>query len=137
MYVAISPWASLTISGFVEESQLVETLCTNTGIIAITFLFIYRSVKLTRSQFLKFRDTVDHNMTPDIFDTNCLYYRLTKTETAIALAASQGLNNRQIAESIFVSEETVKKHISNIYRKTNVHNRAGLFHKLNTPLVTV
>ncbi|QEC77270.1 hypothetical protein [Mucilaginibacter ginsenosidivorax] len=51
MYLAISPWAALTVFGFVEKSQLVEVLCTNTGIIAISFLFIWKSIKKARYEY--------------------------------------------------------------------------------------
>src|SRR6185437_14600835 len=38
MHAAVTPWAALAFFGLVEASQLIEVLCTNTGIIAITFL---------------------------------------------------------------------------------------------------
>lgn len=36
----------------------------------------------------------------------------------------QGLNYRQIAEQIFISPETVRNHIRNIYEKLHVHSRS-------------
>jgi len=51
MYFAISPWAALAVFGLVEESQLIEVLCTNTGIIAISFLFIWKSIKKARCEY--------------------------------------------------------------------------------------
>lgn len=137
MYLAISPWAWLTVSGFIEQTQLVEVICTNTGIIAITFLFIYRSVMKSRKEYLELQLAIkDHNGI-DVFTANCIYFKLTKTETAIAQAACTGSTNRQIADALFISEETVKKHISNIYRKTAVRNRTGLSHKLNGASIVV
>ena len=40
--------------------------------------------------------------------------------------ASQGATNRQIAEALFVTENTVKVHLRNIYRKLDVQNRHQL-----------
>jgi len=125
MYLAVSPWAWLTVAGLIEQSQLVEVLCTNTGIMAITFLFMYRSVMRSRKEYQEPRHETD------VFAANCLRFRLTKTETSIAQAVCTGSTNRQIGDALFISEETVKKHLSNIYRKTGVRNRAGLSHKLN------
>jgi len=42
---------------------------------------------------------------------------------ALALLVS-GLRNREIAEAMFVSADTVKTHLANVYRKLGVRNRA-------------
>ena len=34
--------------------------------------------------------------------------------------------NEEIAEKLFISINTVKKHLSHIYQKTEVHNRTEL-----------
>lgn len=51
-------------------------------------------------------------------------YDLTKRETDVLLLISKGLLNADIAKSIFVSTNTVKYHIKNIYLKLDVKNRA-------------
>ena len=40
----------------------------------------------------------------------------------IALVA-QGLNNREIAKRLFISENTVKNHVRNILEKLQLHSR--------------
>jgi DNA-binding NarL/FixJ family response regulator len=40
----------------------------------------------------------------------------------------KGRSNKEIADESCISEETVKKHIQNIYRKAGVKNRASLVH---------
>jgi DNA-binding NarL/FixJ family response regulator len=37
---------------------------------------------------------------------------------------AQGLNNREIAERLFVTEDTVKTHINNIFGKAGLRDRA-------------
>ena len=56
-------------------------------------------------------------------------YRLTDREIEITSKISEGLKNSEIAERLFVSEITVKKHIQNIFEKVFVTNRSALVHK--------
>ena len=48
---------------------------------------------------------------------------LTGREKEISLLIFNGLKNKEIAEKLFISEETVKKHIQNIYSKVDARNR--------------
>jgi ATP/maltotriose-dependent transcriptional regulator MalT len=50
---------------------------------------------------------------------------LTQRETNVVRLMSEGLSNRSIAESLFLSEATVKTHLVRIYRKLGVDNRAA------------
>ena len=56
-------------------------------------------------------------------EKNAEDYGLTKRELEILQKTSQGLTNTQIAEELFISPKTVRKHIENIYQKLQVHNR--------------
>ncbi len=53
-----------------------------------------------------------------------MQYGFTKREAEVLQAVSEGLSNREIAEQLFVSEETVKSHLKSIYRKLSVRDRA-------------
>ena len=48
---------------------------------------------------------------------------LTERETAILKALAGGLSNKAIAKELWVAEQTVKFHLTNIYRKLEVSNR--------------
>jgi len=48
---------------------------------------------------------------------------LTERETAILRAAARGLSNDAIARELWVTQQTVKFHLTNIYRKLGVKNR--------------
>ena len=52
--------------------------------------------------------------------------KLTKRELEIARLVSTGMTNQQIADQLFLSEHTVKLHISNILRKLDLSNRTQL-----------
>jgi len=49
--------------------------------------------------------------------------KLTNRETEILEHLSKGLNYNSIADNLFISPSTVRKHIENIYRKLQVHNK--------------
>jgi DNA-binding CsgD family transcriptional regulator len=51
---------------------------------------------------------------------------LTPTETRLAQLAAQGLSNRDIAEMIFVSRNTVAWHLRKVYRKLAIDSREQL-----------
>lgn len=48
---------------------------------------------------------------------------LTRREIEILKLTAEGLSNGQMAKSLWVTEQTVKFHLSNIYRKIEVRNR--------------
>ena len=56
----------------------------------------------------------DHNITED----------LTDRETEILREISSGKSNKEIGERFFISESTVKTHISHIFQKIGVKSRA-------------
>jgi len=49
--------------------------------------------------------------------------RLTPRELEILALAAEGTGNKQIAQRLWVTEQTVKFHLSNVYRKLDVANR--------------
>jgi DNA-binding NarL/FixJ family response regulator len=50
---------------------------------------------------------------------------LTERETAILTAVARGLTTKAISRELWVSEHTVKFHLTNIYRKLGVANRSA------------
>jgi DNA-binding NarL/FixJ family response regulator len=50
---------------------------------------------------------------------------LTERERTMLDAISRGLSTKAISRELWISEKTVKFHLTNIYRKLGVHNRTG------------
>ncbi|MFN3659893.1 MAG: LuxR C-terminal-related transcriptional regulator [Brevinematales bacterium] len=53
-------------------------------------------------------------------------YNLTRREVEIMKLVLEGMNARQISETLYISLPTVKTHIYNIYQKTGVKNKLAL-----------
>ncbi len=51
---------------------------------------------------------------------------LTKRETEVSLLVIQGRSNGEIARELFISETTVKKHLSNVFAKLEIGGREEL-----------
>jgi DNA-binding CsgD family transcriptional regulator len=59
-------------------------------------------------------------------------YYLTERELEIASHICEGLRNLDIADKLFISEITVKKHVQNIFDKMGVGSRSALIYKIMT-----
>jgi DNA-binding NarL/FixJ family response regulator len=57
---------------------------------------------------------------------------LTKREQEILTYIVSGITNEQIALELFISTQTVRNHIKNIYEKLHVHSKAQVVAKALT-----
>lgn len=48
---------------------------------------------------------------------------LTNREYEVLILIAEGLNNKDIAENLFISEKTVKNHVSSIFKKLELNDR--------------
>jgi len=53
-------------------------------------------------------------------------FRLSRREREIVSAIAEGLTNRDLARKLSISEQTVKRHLTNIFKKVGVANRLEL-----------
>lgn len=49
--------------------------------------------------------------------------KLTRREIEVIALIADGLNNKEIADQLYISEKTVKNHVSNLFKKINVTDR--------------
>ncbi len=52
---------------------------------------------------------------------------ISKREKEVVNLVLAGKNRSDIAEALFISDETVKQHLTNIYRKLEIRGKADLF----------
>ncbi len=51
---------------------------------------------------------------------------LSKREAEVVEMVTKGLSNKEVANQLFVTEKTIKFHLTNIYKKMNLKSRAQL-----------
>lgn len=56
--------------------------------------------------------------------------KLTIRELEVLKLIAEGLNYKEVADKLFVSPETVRKHLSNIYAKLKVNNKVAAINKI-------
>ena len=59
-------------------------------------------------------------------------FHLTARSQAVVKSLSQGLTNKEIAQRLGITEQTVKEHIQRLMRKTKTRTRTGLLGRLLT-----
>lgn len=130
VYFAVLPWGAMPTISYFHVSQVVEVLFTNGGFLIITILFISKSIKTARAEYEQLLELTINGVSPACFLEHCSEYQLTNRELEIVQLIRQGLKYRSVAETLFISERTVTKHVQNTFKKVGVSNKVELIHKL-------
>lgn len=102
---------------------------TNDALIAIfSTIFLVIGIVLSRKLFARTLVIKEQKPTAINYD-QLLKSGISKREAEILLLIHEGLSNQQIADKLFVSENTIKKHISNIFQKLQVDRRTEAIRK--------
>jgi DNA-binding NarL/FixJ family response regulator len=64
-------------------------------------------------------------------------YNLTEREQEITNGIVSGFTYKELAESLYISESTVSKHASNIFKKTNCKNKKELIEIIKTSTLNI
>ncbi len=97
-------------------------------IAAFSILFLVIGILLSRTLFVK-TQIVTQPKPSEINTAHLQKAGISKREAEILLLMHEGLSNQQIADKLFISENTIKKHISNIFLKLQVERRTEAIKK--------
>ena len=86
------------------------------ALIAIVFFFI--GVYLNKKSLQKQKNNITEINQKKIEDLD-----ISKREYEVLLGISEGLSNKEIGEQLFVSESTIKTHVSSLFSKLNAKRR--------------
>lgn len=86
------------------------------GFIALVFFFIGLRIKKLNSHI-----TLSNHL--EIDKTRIKSLEITSREYEVLLAISEGLSNKEIAERLYLSESTIKTHVSNLLIKLGAKRR--------------
>jgi two-component system response regulator DegU len=98
--------------------------------------FIYPTLaRKLFSEFSRLRDNAGGVVRTSV---NRREERLTSREFEVLHGICQGLNNQELAKSLFLSEKTVKNHLTNIFRKLAVNDRTqAVLYAIRHKIVTL
>lgn len=128
-YLALLTWVALPVIVFFGDYQVLQHSVTNAGFLVMTIVYIKTMILQARREYAILQAA---RTRPEILLENCVVYGLTPREVEIVKLLSKGLPYKIIADSLKISENTVSKHISNIFNKTAVTNKIALIKKLHS-----
>ena len=117
----------------IYKSAWVNGIIDTTGIVMFivglaTFIYLFRE------DFSPlFYTTIEHDASEDAdtLEITAIQHHLTVRELDVLRSVYKGMNNPEIAGELFISINTVKKHLKNIYEKTGTSSRMELVYVIN------
>ena len=125
--VWISYWDYST--WFKTETNLLEIYAMDPLILMYAILNIFLIYYFYKSDPLKIIGC--HTSPDEAAAVMAEKYMLSERESQVLELAGKGMSNRQIASELFISENTVKRHMSSIFKKTGAQSRHELITKIS------
>lgn len=150
-FLSLTPWVCLPLIDYFNIGQAVEATTTNTGFLLLFVLQLKQHVVKVRAEHQRLVESeekllgwneklraevekrtreIERLTTEERIIEGSRQFQLTNREREIASLICQGNSYKQIAESLFIAERTVTKHVQNIFDKVKVSNKLELLSKL-------
>lgn len=118
--------ALATLLGLLQYHFLIRSFSFELYLLMIALLFtavgVWAGKKLTGSSV-----TARHDFTPN--HEAIAYLGLSDRELDVLMLLAEGLSNQDIADRLFISKNTVKTHLSNIFSKLDARRRTQAIKK--------
>ena len=122
--ISVTSIALLPILTLIGDFQWLTFTVMNVAFYAITIIEIDRYIYFLENKTKMYEVfAMNREQAINSADTKIIYENLTRREIEITLSILSNLSYKQIAREMFIAENTVSKHASNIYKKTGVKNR--------------
>ncbi len=150
-FLSLTPWVGLPVIDYFNIGQAVEAATTNTGFLLLLSLQLKQHISMVKAEHQRLIESeekllgwneklqeevekrtreIERLSIEEKILEGCRLYQLTNREKQIAGLMCRGNSYKQIAESLFIAERTVTKHVQNIFDKVKVSNKLELLNKL-------
>lgn len=114
-----------------EAGHIIPNLCKKNHLLGRYGKIVYSNTIITDSDGEIYLLTLIEDLPiTDLEYQDLSKYNITRREREIAFLISQGKTNLEICSQLFISENTIKTHIKQLYSKLNVKNRNEMVFKI-------
>ena len=117
----------LFLYGILQDYGLADTQ----GISSVTVVIQTETAQTVSNEQIANIRYFEQNQIDVIFENWDDIHSLSQREKEVLSLIMQNKKRKDIANELFVTESTIKKHTSSIFKKLNINNRSELFEKAN------
>jgi len=121
LFDAVRVGASAFLSKDIEAQELIDSLTRIANGEQLINATVLSRPQLARKVLNEFRNLSGDRKKPDPSATNQM--PLSVREVEVLDCVAQGYSNKEIAEALFITEQTVKNHMTSVLRKLEVSDR--------------
>lgn len=131
IFVSLIMWSLLPIIMHFGINNLIGNFIVNSCFMFLIIILLKKNFSIYKRKYEEMLLTYSVEKDNEFIDT----FNFTTREKEIISYLAKGYTYKEIGETLFISDRTVGKHVSNIYAKTGVNQKYDLLGKLN--LITV
>ncbi len=122
--ISVSSVVLLPVSTILGDYQWIVFTVMNVSFFSITIIKVDRYLYLLENKHKISRLSIQNKESDDYFvEQKLILHDLTPREIEIALSILDCKSYKKIGEEFFITEKTVSKHASNIFKKTDANNK--------------